>query len=220
MRQKTMTQATKIDQKQQTITELFKDKARAAAAFVTEVATYEEAVNYSIDLCGKQGACRLKVSGCEEHLSPDAEGLCATKQEKIIAAPALDEDDFKLLFDTSTAHGFSCIKSGMRSQLAGVDIGFSYADIGIAETGTLVLNCPSEELRIATMVCEYHICILRKSQIVADAFDAAERLDSFMQNAPNYTAFITGPSRTADIERVLTIGVHGPLELHILLLED
>ncbi|MBT8362281.1 MAG: lactate utilization protein [Desulfobacterales bacterium] len=215
-----MTQAIKIDEKQQTTTELFITKAKAAAAFVTEVSTYEEAVNYTIDLCGKQGACRLKVSGCEEHLSPDAEGLCETKQEKIIAAPELDKGDYQILFDISTANGFSCIRSGMRSQLAGVDIGFSYADIGIAETGTLVLNCPSEELRIATMVCEYHVCVLRKSQIVADAFDAAERLDQFMQNAPNYTAFITGPSRTADIERVLTIGVHGPLELHILLWED
>ena len=108
----------------------------------------------------------------------------------------------------------------MRSQLAGVDIGFSVAELGIAETGTLVQNCPGEELRLATMVCEYHVCVLAKSNIVKNGFAAEEQVRQFMHEAPNYTAFITGPSRTADIERVLTIGVHGPLELHILLLED
>ena len=108
----------------------------------------------------------------------------------------------------------------MRSRLSGVDIGFTFADIGIAETGTIVLNCPQEELRLATMVCEYHVCVVPKSRIVKDGFAAEPQLQKFMLNTPNYTAFITGPSRTADIERVLTIGVHGPLELHILVLED
>ena len=112
------------------------------------------------------------------------------------------------------------MSGSMRKQLSGVDIGFSYGDIGIAETGTIVMNCPDEELRLATMICEYHVCILHKSKIVSDGFASENLLQEFMLDAPNYTAFITGPSRTADIERVLTIGVHGPLELHILVLED
>ena len=199
--------------------ETFIEKARLAAAFVTEIKSFEEAVDYTMDLCGSQGACRLKVSGCEEPLSDDAEQLCEMKQKKIIAAPGLPEADYLRLAETSQAQGFECIESGMRANLAGVDIGLSYADIGIAETGTLVLNCRSEELRLATMICEYHICILPKSRIVADAFAAEATLREYMSNPFDYTAFITGPSRTADIERVLTIGVHGPLELHILLLE-
>lgn len=203
----------------QTDIDCFKEKALVAAAFVTDVSTFEEAVDYTVDLCGRQGACRLRVSGCEEPLSSDAEQLCETKQGKIIAAPGLVEAEYQVLEEKCRSNGFDCISSGMRSQLAGIDIGFTYADIGIAETGTLVLNCPSEELRLATMICEYHVCVLPKSKIVEDGFAAEPQLRSYMTNPSNYTAFITGPSRTADIERVLTIGVHGPLELHILVLE-
>ena len=197
----------------------FVKNARVAAAFVTDVSDFEEAVEYAVDLCGRQGACRLKVSGCEEHLSEPAEQLCEIKQGKIIAAPGLSDDEYRVLSEACGSSGFDCIDSGMRSNLAGVDIGFTYADIGIAETGTLVLNCPSEELRLATMICEYHGCILPKSRIVEDAFAAEPQLLEYMSNPSDYTAFITGPSRTADIERVLTIGVHGPLELHILVME-
>jgi L-lactate dehydrogenase complex protein LldG len=197
----------------------FKEKAGIAAAFVTEIATFEEAVDYTVDLCGRQGACRLKVSGCEEQLSEGAEQLCETKQKKIVAAPGLPEAEYRVLAEKCRTHGFECLDSGLRSNLAGVDIGFTYADIGISETGTLVLNCRSEELRLATMICEYHVCVLPKSRIVADGFAVEAQLREYMSNPFDYTAFITGPSRTADIERVLTIGVHGPLELHILVLE-
>ena len=93
-------------------------------------------------------------------------------------------------------------------------------DYGIAETGTLVIDSSSEAVRLATMVSEVHVAVLPKSRIRATALDLETELRDLMQSAPNYAAFITGASRTADIERVLALGVHGPLELHILLLED
>jgi len=198
----------------------FTEKAKAVSAFVTEVATFDEALAYCLDLCGRQGACRIKISGCDEHLSPPAEGLCELKQEKIIAAPGLDPAQYARLQDLCAASGFTCIKSGMRDHLSGVDIGFTVADLAIAETGTLVVNCPSEELRLATMLSEYHVCVVHRSTIVEDAFAAEQHMLKHLHKTPDYTAFITGASRTADIERVLALGVHGPLELHILLLED
>lgn len=198
----------------------FTEKATAVSAFVTEITTFDDALSYCINLCGKQGACRIRIAGCEEHLSTPASALCDTKQEKIVAAPRIEPSQFAALSDLCGNNGFTCIRSGMRDHLSGVDIGFTMADIGIAETGTLVINCPGEELRLATMLCEYHICVLPRSKIVQDAFAADQQLRTSMRKTPNYTAFITGASRTADIERVLALGVHGPLELHILLLED
>ena len=145
-----MTKTVEIQTGDQSDVERFVEKARIAAAQVTEIGSVQEAIDYTLNLCGSRGACRLKVAGCDEHLSPGAEELCETKQEKIIAAPDLDPDAFTLLKEQSEANGFTCISGDMRSQLAGVDIGFSFADIGIAETGTIVMNCPGEDLRLAS----------------------------------------------------------------------
>lgn len=189
----------------------FIERAETAAAIVSTIGSFDEAVTYAIELCQDRPLNRYAIS--DEPVN--SEGL-----RKIIAAPSLSEAEYGLLKEKSEAHLIDCIDSGMRNYLNGVDVGLSYGDLGLAETGTLVLNCPDEELRLATMVCEYHVCVLPKSKIYTDGYEAEEQLRTFMLDAPNYTAFITGPSRTADIERVLSIGVHGPLELHILILED
>ena len=215
-----MANTTVIDSDPDLLCGRFTDKARAVSATVHEIKSFDEAVAYAVNLCGTQGACRIAISGCEEHLSPPADALCQLKHEKIVAAPGLDPELSAQLQAACAEGGFSYLQSGMRSHLSGVDIGFTVADLGIAETGTLVVNCPSEELRLATMICEYHICVVRRSAIVADAFAAEQQMLKQMHKTPNYMAFITGASRTADIERVLALGVHGPLELHILLLED
>lgn len=197
---------------------LFTEKAGIASAVVSAVSSLEEAFQYTIDLCGKKEACKLLVSGCEENLSSKAGALCEAKTGKTIAAPALSKKQFSSLEKHCSENGFVILKEGLRNHLGGIDIGFSFVDYGIAETGTLVLNCRSEELRIATMVSEIHVAVLPKSKIVANSFDLESSMEEWMKQA-DYTSFITGPSRTADIERVLAIGVHGPLELHILILE-
>lgn len=191
--------------------ERFVEKAEISAAIVSTISSFAEAVDYAMELIHNRPLNRYAIS--DEPL--DTAGL-----RRVVAAPALLESEYALLADICNEHSFDCISSGLRDNLIGVDVGLTYGDIGLAETGTLVLNCPDEELRLATMLCEYHVCILPRSKIVADGYAAEEQLKKFMLDSPTYTAFITGPSRTADIERVLSIGVHGPLELHILILED
>lgn len=198
----------------------FVEKAELVSAHITEITSEEDALKYVIDLCDKKEACQLLVSGCEADLSDEAEALCDAKQKKVIAAPGLNKDLYKKLATKAEKAGFELIDSGMRDHLAGVDIGFTVADYGIADTGTLMVDCPSEELRLATMVSEFHVCILPKSKIRANTYAVEKMMLTRMKKTPNYMAYITGASRTADIERVLTMGVHGPLELHILVLED
>lgn len=199
--------------------DLFRSKAEVASATVVDVADLDEAMQYVVDLCDSKEACQLLLSGCEENLSGGAEQLCETIAQKTICAPELSKKDFGKLQKLSEEKGFNCISEGMRDNLGGIDIGFTRIDRGIAETGSLVLNSRQEEVRLATMMAEIHVAVLKKSDIVADAFAVAPYLEKAMADGTDYHAFITGPSRTADIERVLALGVHGPLELHILLLE-
>jgi len=116
-------------------------------------------------------------------------------------------------------NGFEIIESPLRARVAEIDAGIVTALFGIAETGTLVVNSNSEDVRLVTMLSETNFILLDTNNIVEKSSDIADDMNSFF-NKNNYTAFITGPSRTADIERVLTLGAHGPENLHIILINN
>jgi L-lactate dehydrogenase complex protein LldG len=96
----------------------------------------------------------------------------------------------------------------------GFDVGVSTAQAGIAETGTLILDSTYERHRLVSLVPPVHIAIINASAIVPTLGDALTLLQK-QEISPAIT-FITGPSRTADIELTLTIGVHGPQELYVI----
>ena len=107
-----------------------------------------------------------------------------------------------------------------RAKTAGLSSDVARASRGIAATGTCVVATDDEETRLATMLPEVSIIVLNASAIVPDLPDIAPFLrERQTVGRASYTSFITGPSRTADIERVSAIGVHGPLELVIVLVE-
>jgi len=94
------------------------------------------------------------------------------------------------------------------------DVGVSTAQAAIAETGTLVLDSACERHRLVSLVPPVHIAIVNASSIVETLGEALALLQK-KQISPAIT-FITGPSRTADIELTLAIGVHGPQELYVI----
>jgi len=203
-----------------TLVDGFRQKAEAVSAVVVPVADIEAALAYSVDLCRNKQACQLLLSGCEAPLSAPAAAICRDKPPRTLAAPNLEPALQARLAALCRQNGIGLITDDLRGHLGGIDVGLTIVDFGIAATGTVVLACADEQLRLATMISEIHVAILPTGRLVASAFDIKAELAAAMAAPPGYLAFITGASRTADIERVLAIGVHGPLELHILLVAD
>ncbi|HJP90356.1 MAG TPA: lactate utilization protein C [Pyrinomonadaceae bacterium] len=96
------------------------------------------------------------------------------------------------------------------------DVGISTAQAAIAETGTLILDSAHERHRLVSLVPPVHIAIIDASRIVETLSEALTLLRKDKEISPAVT-FITGPSRTADIELTLAIGVHGPQELYVII---
>jgi L-lactate dehydrogenase complex protein LldG len=87
----------------------------------------------------------------------------------------------------------------------------------VAETGTIMCTSGASSARGTSLIPPLHIALVAESQIVADLFDAFTQL-STRPALPANVNLITGPSKTADIEGVLVTGVHGPGEVHIVVL--
>ncbi len=196
-------------------TQEFIEKASLVSARIFRVKDLVSALDKSLELCRSKLPCQSQME-----TDPTASDPVPKEKLRIMAAPNLDEADFTKLDKACREAGdVQLISENLRAYPGGIDMGVTLVDFGIAETGTLVLNSDSEETRLSTMLCETHVAILNEGKIKKTALSMADELNDLTGQASSYTAFITGASRTADIERVLALGVHGPLELVILLVE-
>lgn len=204
----------------QELVDNFTAKATMVNAVVQDLPNTKAALQYVIDICEKKAPCEMLDEEPGTEKGPLGPNKVPTRLEKIIAAPALPEDLFTELESLCKEKGFKLLRSGLRNYLAGIDMGVSPAQLGIAASGTCMVDTDKEDDRLAGMISEINVILLQKDEIYPDLPSIAEIMRKRMNSQPGtFTTLITGPSRTADIERVAAVGVHGPLELHILLLE-
>ena len=104
--------------------------------------------------------------------------------------------------------------------LSKADLAITRADMLIAQTGTLVINTSRDEERLASCLPRVHAAIVPSGKLVLRPNDTASYLrEHLTKEEPCVLSLISGPSRTADIEMKLILGVHGPHEVHAIIFE-
>lgn len=105
------------------------------------------------------------------------------------------------------------------AELEQCDAAITGCDALVAQTGSVLVTNPSAGGRALSVLPPHHIVIAQRSQIVPDLASALQLVRKlYAPNWPSFLSFITGPSRTGDIERILVLGAHGPKKLTIFLL--
>lgn len=108
----------------------------------------------------------------------------------------------------------------VKTDLAHCDVAITSCEYLVARTGSIVLSASTASGRSTSVYAPIHICIAYTSQVVYDLKDALQSLkDKYGNNLPSLITFASGPSRTADIEKTLVVGVHGPREVYLFLVE-
>jgi L-lactate dehydrogenase complex protein LldG len=172
--------------------DLFKAKAEAVSAEVVRVP-------------GPAAALEAVLSVMQRERVEDAPGARAVWAEGRILQGLLDRGAL-----TRRVRGLSFEVT--KDRAADARVGVSEFDWALAATGTLVQDASDPSVRLVSMLSETHVALVRTGTLLPDMECLLARVDP---RRMRWIACVTGASRTADIERVLTIGVHGPKKLVI-----
>ena len=105
--------------------------------------------------------------------------------------------------------------------LSKADVGITHADMAVSQTATVIIRTARDEDRLASCLPRVHIAIVSTTRLVEKLTDATQYLKANLQtNEPCVISFVSGPSRTSDIEMKQVLGVHGPHEVHVILFEE
>lgn len=164
-------------------------------------------------------------------LAEAAEAIAAQARAAGVRSTAVGKgvaSDLAIVVDALKRAGITVIRTGpvdeierpeMRERIARCDLGVAEADYGVAATGTLAVYANPSRPGSLTLLPPISVVILRRERIVPDLAALFERLGP-AAIAANRLTLITGPSRTADIEKMIVLGVHGPRELWVVLISS
>jgi L-lactate dehydrogenase complex protein LldG len=162
-----------------------------------------------------------KLSGIGRNLSPtdiDSALKALVEEQDIRKATAWETPQLRRLGVTEILNSLGVefvSPNANKHEMARCDLGITEADYLLPETGTLVLRSSAEKPRGVSLLPRVHLAIVRPELLRADLHQVfAEAKES------HYLVFITGPSRTADIELTVTLGVHGPKSLHVWMMKN
>ena len=171
---------------------------------------------YSTNLASMAGECvRTNKQGLGKAVA-DVYVAAGITEACVAVSPLLEEAG---VVDALKAAGIAVYTDHIRKNIETVKGGVSEVQYGIADLGTLVQAHTDADCRIVATASEHYIGVVKGSTIVGDIDDMFDVLCE-LPELPNFVGFMTGPSRTADIECVTTVGVHGPLKLTAIVVDD
>jgi len=149
---------------------------------------------------------------------------CADEKELVMQLSALiDAKNWNQIYSLETgwlndmrSFNFNPVTT---NNLESCDASITLCESLVARTGTIVLSSQQLSGRTASVYAPIHICIAYTHQLVFDISDSINRFTSESNSIPSMISFATGPSRTADIEKTLVVGVHGPKEVYCFLVD-
>lgn len=124
-----------------------------------------------------------------------------------------------MLVEKLTGAGFEVHTEDIFVNTQHDDVGITEVNWGIAELGSLVQIAPEVDTRLCSTLVPIHVALLRTTSILPELDDVLDALDKLPQ-IPGFVGFVTGPSRSSDIERILEIGVHGPKQMIVILVDE
>lgn len=129
-----------------------------------------------------------------------------------MAEPSVDPALVEWFVASVTANGFT-VHRGEAPEIEGA--GVSVASYGLAESGSVVLSATPDESRANSLLPDVHVSLLREHLILPGL---PELFAAISGRLPSALVIVSGPSKSADIEQKLVVGVHGPKEEHVVLL--
>jgi L-lactate dehydrogenase complex protein LldG len=154
----------------------------------------------------------LTALGVAHHIEQSADAVRARVREIVGGRAVLAWDPDRLPYDVGSVLPGAATGASPRDVQAAAEIGVTGCDAAIAETGSLVVLSGPGKPRAASLLPPVHLCVVRMDDLGPSMGEFFATRAADIAAAANCT-FITGPSRTADIELTLTLGVHGPGEV-------